>query len=620
VQQTTEDRKVSEENRVFSDLEKLRQFSGQPTAFWRSYLEAGCRLTGAESGVIQIRQATTEWRAIARNPQDSTILAELKRAGVESAEWYERAREEVVVTTTFPGRSVGEERTLLVVDLTPDETTTSVMGLFLMPSGGKVTREEAVDRLRLGRDVPTSFTIGRRLARAEESVESFASVLDLLRVMDSRHRYLEAVMTLCNEAASRFRCARVSIGWLVNGDVRLQAISHTEKIEKKMRAVLALEEVMEEALDQDEEVIVPSPDGSDVVTRCHESFAEEQSADNVASLPLRLDDAAVAVLTLERATEEFDEAEMRSLRLLCDQVATRLSDLKKHDRWFGSRLWASFREKAAKLMGVENTGWKLIGLAISIALGVLIFGGSIYRIEAPFILKSDTLAQIPAAFDGYIREVHFHVGDKVEAKAPLLELDQRELLLEEGAAVAELRRHRSDALRAEAEGELAKMRSALALADQVEAKVKMAQYRLSQSRIEAPFEGVVVEGDLRERIGSPVQQGEVLLKLARLDPMYVETKVAERNIHLLAEGRVGEIAFASRPDEKFPIVVERIEPLAIPEEGGSIFLVRCRITAEDNDWWRPGMSGLCKIESERRSYLWMLTHRTVDFLRMKLWW
>ncbi|NIP96792.1 MAG: GAF domain-containing protein, partial [Akkermansiaceae bacterium] len=105
---------------------------------------------------------------------------------------------------------------------------------------------------------------------------------------------------------------RVSLGWLVKGNMRLQAISHTEKIEKKMRAVLNLEEVMEEALDQDEEVVFPAPAGSDCITRCHERFAEEQSAVHIVSLPLRVADEPVAVLTLERASDPFDEAELHS--------------------------------------------------------------------------------------------------------------------------------------------------------------------------------------------------------------------------------------------------------------------------------------------------------------------
>lgn len=618
--QVREDGEGTGASGVIAEFERLRQFSGPPTAFWPAVLEAACRLVGAESGMIQIRQASTEWRTIARHPGGATMLAELKRSGVVAEEWCERALEEVVVTTEVSGAGSRGDGVLLAVDLTPQGTTTSVVGLLQVPSAGEVGIDEAVERIRMVRDVPTSFTIGRRLVRAEESVGSFASVLDLLRVMDSRQRYLEAVMTLCNEVAARFRAERVSLGWLEKGNVRLQAISHSEKLEKKMRAVLALEEVMEESLDQDEEVIVPAPDGSDTITRCHEAFADEQAADHLASLPLRLGDEAVAVLTLERSSEGFDEAEMRSLRVLCDQVVTRLGDLKKHDRWFGARWWSWVREQAAKLVGVEHTGWKLIGLSTSLALGVLIFGGSVYRVEAPFILKSDTLMQVPAAFDGYIEEVHFHLGDAVVVDAPLLELDQRELLLEEAGAKAELRRHRSDAQRAEAEGELAKMRSMRALADQSEAKLGMTRYRLSQAQIKAPFSGVVVEGDLRERIGSPVQQGEVLLKLARLDQMYVEGKVHERSIRHLHEGRSGEIAFASRPQEKFQIVVERIEPLAIAEDEGNIFIVRCRITSDPTTWWRPGMSGLCKIETERRSYLWMLTHRTVDFLRMKLWW
>jgi hypothetical protein len=32
------------------------------------------------------------------------------------------------------------------------------------------------------------------------------------------------------------------------------------------------------------------------------------------------------------------------------------------------------------------------------------------------------------------------------------------------------------------------------------------------------------------------------------------------------------------------------------------------------------MSGIAKINAGERSLLWIITHRTVDFLRLKLWW
>lgn len=585
------------------EFERLRRFAGAPGDFWRDFVVAMVRLVGAECGEIHVRQGPEgPWRTVARHP-----------SGASPGTLTDEARGQVLEA----GVAILGTK-LLAADLSSPDTPTSIMGWFRIEAG--TSMEEAAERVVWGRDVPAVFTTRRRLERAEETVGCFASVLDLLRVMDSRHRYLEAAMTLCNEAAARFRCERVSLGWLVGGDMKLQAISHSEKFEKKMAAVQALEALMEEAVDQDEEVGFPSLEGSDAIARLHERFAGEQGAGHLVTLPLRQGGQPVAALTLERAGSPFDPAELRSLRMLGDQVATRLGELRRHDRWFGARWWASLRGSAAKLVGVENTGWKLVGLAGAVALAVLVFGGTMYRVEAPFILKSDTQTQVPAAFDGYIQAVHFHVGDEVGAGTPLLDIDRRELLLEESAALAELRRHRSDAQRAEAEGELAEMRAARAKAVQAEASLEMIRYRLSQTAIRAPIDGVVVEGDLRERVGSPVKQGEVLLKLARLEPLYVEGKVDETNIHLLEEGEAGEIAFASRPDRKFPIRVERIEPLAVPEQEGTIFIVRCRVEGEAPDWWRPGMSGLCKIETERRSFLWILTRRTVDFLRMKLWW
>ena len=84
----------------------------------------------------------------------------------------------------------------------------------------------------------------------------------------------------------------------------------------------------------------------------------------------------------------------------------------------------------------------------------------------------------------------------------------------------------------------------------------------------------MVEGDLEELLGAPVKKGDVLFKVARIDKMYAELKVDERDVHELTESATGEIAFVSRPDLKFPVKVERIDPVAIAEENQNVFLVR----------------------------------------------
>ena len=55
-------------------------------------------------------------------------------------------------------------------------------------------------------------------------------------------------------------------------------------------------------------------------------------------------------------------------------------------------------------------------------------------------------------------------------------------------------------------------------------------------------------------------------------------------------------------------------------EEGSVFLVRCELPEGHASWWRPGMTGVAKLNAGEHSLLWIFTHRTVDFLRLNLWW
>ena len=117
-----------------------------------------------------------------------------------------------------------------------------------------------------------------------------------------------------------------------------------------------------------------------------------------------------------------------------------------------------------------------------------------------------------------------------------------------------------------------------------------------------------------------IRRGQVLFKLARIDSLYVEAKLDERDIHEVLGKETGEIAFVSQPQFTFPVRIEEIIPAAVPGDEGNVFLVRCRFEEEPADWWRPGMSGVCKLNVEKRSLGWVFTHRTVDFLRMLFWW
>jgi multidrug resistance efflux pump len=367
-------------------------------------------------------------------------------------------------------------------------------------------------------------------------------------------------------------------------------------------------------------VLFPPPEGSSLSTRDHEKFAISQNPGYLCSVPLRADGKAIAVVTCERLEGPFTATEVDQLRLCCDQVARRLVDLHRSDRWIGGRIAANVREKAAALVGPKHTIAKVGTLLGILALISLFIVRVPYRVEGNFVVKSDDVSYRSAPFDGYIDKVFVRPGDTVKQGAPLLKLVTRELELEEMAANADLTRYRREAEKSRATNDLAGMRVAMALVDQSNARLEMVRLRLTEATLKAPFDGVVIEGDLRDRLAAPVKQGDTLLRIARLENLYIEAEIPERDVHDVLAKQNGEIAFVSQPKLTFPVRVEKLEPSAFPRTEGNVFLLRCAFEKGVEPWWRPGMSGLCKINIEPRTLWWILTHRTVDFLRLKLWW
>src|SRR5581483_3317403 len=196
--------------------------------------------------------------------------------------------------------------------------------------------------------------------------------------------------------------------------------------------------------------------------------------------------------------------------------------------------------------------------------------------EGNFILRSDEASYLTAPFDGYISRVLVRPGDRVEQGNPLVELDRSELLLEESAAVADLTRYQRESEKARAAKTLAEMRVADSLAQQAKARLDLARYRLENAVIRAPFAGVVVEGDLRERVAAPVKQGDALYKVARIDTLYAEAEVNERDVREILGRSQGEIAFVTQPRLKYSVTVQVIEPAAVTRTEGNVFLVQLK--------------------------------------------
>lgn len=493
------------------------------------------------------------------------------------------------------------------------------IAICLLTQTNEVLAKATLERLRLVQDTVYLAQEFRQARDGAASQQRLGETLEALAVVQDQSRFYAAALALSGGLADRFTAERVSLGWMRGPSIQLRAVSRTERINRQMELAQALEAVMEEAVDQGADLAHPAEDGG-WITREHEKFAAQNNSPKLSTFLLRAGEEVVGALTVERAASPLEPAEIQQIRVVLDLLGRRLDDLERRDRWVGARLGAWTRQRTSVVLGPRHTWAKLLGLGIFALLLVLFFVRITYRVEGNFYLRAEQLAQLGVPFDGYIGQTFVRPGDVVTNGQPLLQLDIRDIVLEEAAAAAEMQRYQRETEKARAASALGEMRVAEALSQQSAARLAQLRNRLEQASMRSPFDGVVIEGDFHERLGQPVRQGDPLFRVARLDRLYVEAEVPERDVHELSGTDRGEIAFLSQPGLKFPVAGRMLEPAAVPRQAGNVFLYRCELAQIPEAWFRPGMQGVAKLEVGRRRLIWVLTHRTVDFLRLHLWW
>lgn len=585
-----------------SDFDFLAGFAGEPGQFWPRFRAHAQRLMRAEAACILIQLPGQAVRVLT---QDS---AKSGRAVVDSG-----------LVAQLDGMADG-----LLHDWIDG------IAVAALPSGGgpklwlvcfHVAAASPADGLRELRLLAESYQSRRREQRAGAQVEELSEVLDLGLNLGASEDFQNATLRLCHRLAAQLQASRVSLAWMGPSGLSLIATSHGGRVNPDTHEAERMVRAMEEAADQNNEVAHPAISGSQAISREHRIFSEGHAGAAVLSVPLREPAGVVGVLMLEREAGDvlWTELEIEHLRLAADLVSPRLVALHEVSGWFGARLWRSLRRKVSGCLGVENTGWKFASLVICVIILLLAIIRMEHKVRAPFLLKTDAAAIATAPFPGFIDEVRYHLGDVVRKDQVLVTLDRRELLLEEANVMAARDKCEREARAYEAEGKLAEARMARAAEKQEDSKLGILRHRLAKTEIRAPFDGIVVEGDLRERLSSPVQVGEQLFKIVQIRDLVGELQVDERDIGFLIQGQEGELAFASRPGDRFGVKIMHYEPVAEVREQGNVFRLRVQVLGEAQDWWRPGMSGVCKVNAGKASLLWIFTHRTIETIRMWLW-
>jgi multidrug resistance efflux pump len=209
-------------------------------------------------------------------------------------------------------------------------------------------------------------------------------------------------------------------------------------------------------------------------------------------------------------------------------------------------------------------------------------------------------------------------GDRVKAGQLLAELADEDLRLEQRKAqseVAQLEGSYGEALAKQDRAQIAEIMAKLA---EARAQLSLVEQQLERVRLVAPFDGVVLSGDLTQSLGAPVKKGEVLMKVAPEHDFRVILEVDERDVGYVTLAQPGHLALAAMPGEALPFEIKQITPVATAGDGRNYFEMEASLKAKSPQL-RPGLEGVAKVDAGERSWLWIVTHRLYDWMRLTLW-
>ncbi len=448
-----------------------------------------------------------------------------------------------------------------------------------------------------------------------ENTNLASAMLDAM----ARHRNVKSVAyAVINAAVIEFGCRRVSMG-LISGDkVKIIAVSGQSRIDARRVSVRQLTAAMQESISYKCTLVYP-PLRDDVQLTAHANLFAHQGQHPTLSVRLPCDGKDKLVVLLERPTgNTFAAAQIAAIETMLAPAAPLVMLLQETDTALRQR-FMQLVDKVKQVLRARDLSVRQLGVFTATAL--VLFAAFLpvpHKVTARAAIEAADRQVVAAPFAGYVQSSHARAGDRVVAGQVLATLDSRVLMLEADKWHSEQTKNEQEyaaALAIHDRTELTRLRADVV---RIEAELALIDQQLSRSALRAPFNGVLLSGDLSQSLGALVQAGDVLFEIASADKYRLLLDIDERDVGFIIKGQVAEIRMASLPNRLWQAKLEDVLPVAVVEKGSSVFRLPASLLGEASAL-RPGMQGIAKVHTGSRSLLWVYTHTLFDRFGLLLW-
>lgn len=589
--------------------------SGDAQVFTQSWLAIQCRLIpGVVGGLVLLRverdgnyAPAAVWPDVRRDMRYLTPVAQRALAERRGFTTPRPAGTEAIGgdCVAFPIEAVGILQGVVVLDLS---------------SRPEADLQAALRQLHWGAAGLELLFTRDAVAKVNARRERLQNVLELVAAGAVQDRFAAAAMAVANELATRLRCDRVSIGLFHGRRLRIDAVSHSAQFKERTNLMRSVAAAMEEAIDQGTTVSFPQVGrGTPAVARAHEALMQGHGTGACLTVPLTADGKAIGAITLERpAQRPFDTETVEICEAVAGLAGPMLNTHRREDQWLVGRAIEQTGELLRKLVGPRHAALKLGAIVLTLLIAFMAIGKGEFRVAATTTLEPLVQQAAVAPFDGYIREAPARAGDVVKQGTVLARLDDRELRLERLKWMAQQEEYSKQFRQAMADRNPAQVQIVTAQLEQARAQAARVADQLERTTVSAPFDGIIVSGDLTQHLGAPIEKGKVLFEVAPLNSYRLVLQVDERDVAYVKPGQRGTLLLGALSQDPLDFTVEQVTPVSDPKDGRNTFRVEAKLD-QTSLHLRPGMQGVGKVEIEDARYLWIWTREIVNWLRLAAW-
>ncbi|MFT3856705.1 MAG: HlyD family efflux transporter periplasmic adaptor subunit [Aquabacterium sp.] len=469
-----------------------------------------------------------------------------------------------------------------------------------------------------------------------------AGALLCLKTFLGEMDWTTGVTALVTQLNKMLGCHRVSLGWVVGQSLQVRALSDGVLLDEGI-AMPEVHQAMLEASHQQAVLFWPpraaAQDASQHrITLAHQTLYRVQGLSGLVTVPLAQDDAVIGALTFERTGRNdplrpvtpqdqrevhagFADDELRWLEQVASVLAPALALRYKLEQpwWERMRAWAESLKRRLSDPRERVLRWSVLAF-----FGVVSFGIGLplpYQLTATARLEGAVQRVMSAPQDGFLREVNVRPGDVVKAGQVMADMSDDELQGTRRARQAEANQHENAFAEAFARGDRAQAVIAQSKLAQAKAELSLIEQQIARLKITAPFDGVVIAGDLRQQLGAPVKRGDALLTLAPGLDWRVVMEVDEADVASLSKGQLAQLRLAAMPDQTIGLVLSRVTPVAKSTASGLKYEIEAVPSGAGAGatGLRPGLQGVARIDMPSRPLLWRAADRCWHWLRMQAW-